>query len=128
MIETIQDLVQDYHAWLKGNTELSQLENGCVIITTPFLDRHNDHVEVFVKRNGSGFLLTDGGETLTDLAMTGCELDSPERQSLLQMTLNGFGVRVDGDELQVQATSEQFPRRTHNLVQAILALGKLPYE
>ena len=128
MIETIQKLVQDHHAWLKDNTELSQLDNGCVVITTRYLDRHRDHVQVFVKRSGSGYLLTDGGETLTDLAMTGCELDSPERQSLLRMTLNGFGVQVDGNELQVLTSDEDFPERKLDLVQAILALGKLPYE
>ena len=128
MTETIQKLVQDHHAWLKGKTKLRQLDNGWVEITTPYLDRHCDYVQIYVKQNGSGFLLTDGGDTLMDLAMTGCELDCPKRQSLLQLTLNGLGVQVDGNELQVQATSAQFPERKLDLVLAILALGKLPYE
>ena len=128
MTETIKNLVKDHHAWLKGKTKLRQLDNGWVEVTTPYLDRHCDYVQIYVKQNGSGFLLTDGGDTLMDLAMTGCKLDSPKRQSLLQITLNGLRVKVDGNELQVQATSEEFPERKLDLVQAILALGKLPYE
>jgi Domain of unknown function DUF1829/Domain of unknown function DUF1828 len=43
------------------------------------------------------------------------------------MTLNGFGVRLNADALEVHATAENFPLRKHNLIQAILAVNDLFY-
>jgi Domain of unknown function DUF1829/Domain of unknown function DUF1828 len=43
------------------------------------------------------------------------------------MTLNGFGVRMNKDALEVHASPENFPARKHNLIQAILAVNDLFY-
>ena len=43
------------------------------------------------------------------------------------MTLNGFGVQMKGDALEVHATSESFPARKHSLIQAMLAVNDLFY-
>lgn len=43
------------------------------------------------------------------------------------MTLNGFGVRLNNEAIEVQATPENFPLRKHNLVQAMLAVNDLFY-
>ena len=43
------------------------------------------------------------------------------------MTLNGFGVKLNADALEVHATTESFPLRKHNLIQAILAVNDLFY-
>lgn len=59
--------------------------------------------------------------------MSGCKLDSPKRQALLTMTLNGFGVRQAGGRLEVDAGPDNFALRKHNLVQAMLAVTDLFY-
>ena len=43
------------------------------------------------------------------------------------MTLNGFGIRLNNDALEVHATPQNFPVRKHNLIQAMLALNDLFY-
>ena len=43
------------------------------------------------------------------------------------MTLNGFGVKLNGEALEVHATAENFALRKHNLVQAMLAVNDLFY-
>ena len=98
-----------------------------VEITTPYLDRHNDYTQIYVRRENGAFLLTDGGETIQDLRASGCDLETSKRRDLLTSTLNGFGVRRDGDALLVKATPQDFPLRKHNLVQAILAVNDLFY-
>jgi hypothetical protein len=98
-----------------------------VEVTTPYLDRHNDYVQIYVRRQDDGFLLTDGGETIDDLQMSGCNLESKRRQDLLQMTLNGFGVNRQRNALSVRASMQNFAMRKHNLVQAILAVNDLFY-
>ncbi len=43
------------------------------------------------------------------------------------MTLNGFGVKLAREAMEVHATSETFPLRKHNLIQAMLAVNDLFY-
>lgn len=126
MIESIEHLLNDYHVWLKDKTHLRQIDEA-VEITTPYLDRHNDYVQVYAKPNGSGFILTDDGYTMDDLEQTGCNLDSPKRKNLLRITLNGFGVEVEGRALQVRASGDNFALKKHNLVQAILSVNDMFY-
>ena len=123
---SIEDLVARYHAWLRDRTALKQVRHWTEI-TTPFLDRHNDCIQVYVRREESGFLLTDDAHTLNDLEMSGCSLESPKRREMLRTTLNGFGVRLVESALEVHATAENFALRKHNLVQAILAVNDLFY-
>lgn len=124
MINEVQTLLDQYWAWLRDKTTLRQVEDW-IEITTPYLDRHNDRLQIYAKRRDGGFLLTDDGYVLTDLEQSGCKLDSPKRQALLKVTLNAFGVRVNGQALEVHASSDNFALRKHNLVQAMLALNDL---
>lgn len=126
MIEDIQNLLDTYHRWLKDKTALRQIDQW-VEITTPYLDRHNDYVQIYAKRANGGFLLTDDGHTINDLEQSGCKLESPKRQDLLRMTLNGFGVQMEGRALQVHASADNFSPRKHNLLQAMLAVNDMFY-
>ncbi len=127
MINDVQELLDRYWAWLKDKTLLRDVGSDWVEITTPHLDRHNDYLQIYAKREGDSIILTDDGYTIEDLMQTGCKLDSRKRQSLLKMTLAGFGVKEDQGRLQVRATPENFPLRKHSLVQAMLAVNDLFY-
>ncbi|MBI4667922.1 MAG: DUF1829 domain-containing protein [Elusimicrobia bacterium] len=126
MINEIQGLLDRYLNWLKDKTVLKQLKDW-VEITTPYLDRHNDYLQIYVRRDGNGFILTDDGYTVGDLRQSGCELESKKRKELLTLTLNGFGIKLEGDALAIYASSENFALRKHNLVQAMLAVNDLFY-
>ena len=126
MIDDVRELMDQYLGWLKEKTILRQV-NEFVEVTTPYLDRHNDYVQFYIKPNKAGFLLTDDGYTIGDLRRSGCKLDTPKRQDLLKMTLNGFGVQQEDDALVVHATPDNFNLRKHNLVQAMLAVNDLFY-
>ena len=124
MIQDIQKLIDTYYAWLKDKTILRQV-NQWVEITTPFLDNHNDYIQIYAKKVNGEFILTDDGYTISDLESSSCKLDTPKRQDLLKMTLNGFGVQMEGKALQVHASSDNFALRKHNLVQAMLAVNDM---
>ena len=126
MIDDVQTFLDQYWAWLRDKTTVRQIEDW-VEITTPYLDRHNDYMQIYLKGNNDGFTLTDGGYTLDDLEQSGCKIDSPKRQALLKMTLNGFGVEVKDRALNVSATQGNFGPRKHDLVQAMLAVNDLFY-
>jgi hypothetical protein len=127
MIQDIQKPIDDYLAWLKDKTQLREVGGDWVEITTPHLDRHNDYLQLYVRRQGNTLILTDDGHMIDDLAQSGCNLGSPMRQSLLRMTLAGFGVQEHEGRLEVHATPENFPLRKHSLVQAMLAVNDLFY-
>ena len=124
----IEGLLAKYNHWLQDKTTLQQIDSDWVEITTPHLDRHNDCLQIYVRKQDSGYELTDDGYIISDLASSGCSLDSPKRKELLCTTLTGFGVKLDGNkQLIVHATPENFPLRKHNLMQAMLAINDLFY-
>lgn len=124
MINEISTLLDQYSKWLRDKTSLRQI-NDWIEISTPYLDRHNDALQIYAKRHNGGYLLTDDGYIIEDLQQSGCKLDTGKRQALLNMTLNGFGVRLKDGHLEIPASADNFAVRKHNLVQAMLAVNDL---
>ena len=126
-VEEIENLLRDYRAWLRDKTTLRQVNGEWVEITTPYLDRHNDALQIYVAALNGGYILTDDRYTIHDLEASGCNLHTDKRQDLLKMTLNGFGVKLRDEALEVHATAETFPLKKHSLIQAMLAVNDLFY-
>ena len=126
MIQDIQKLLDDYVVWLRDKTSLREVADW-VEITTPYLDRHNDYVQIYAKKSNGAYVLTDDGYTIDDLEQTGCKLSGSKRKALLKMTLNGFGIQLRENALEVHATRDNFALRKHNLVQAMLAVNDMFY-
>jgi len=120
------DLVGKYYDWLKAKTTWRDIGEWAEI-TTPYLDRHNDYIQIYLRQINGDFVLTDDGYTIADLIQSGCSLDSPRRKALLHTTLNGFGVKLVDGALEVSATPETFALRKHCLLQTILAVNDLFY-
>lgn len=121
----MNELIEKYFCWLKDKTVLKEIDNQWIKIITPYLDRHNDCLQIYAKKDGNGFLLTDDGYILNDLLNSGCDLKSSKRQEFLKVTINGFGVQLDGDQLIIHASSENFPLKKHSIIQAMLAVNDL---
>jgi hypothetical protein len=126
MISETNQLLENYLSWLKDTTTLRQVEEW-VEITTPYLDRHNDYLQIYIRRQNGDYLLTDDGYILGDLERSGCKLDTPKRHALLTMTLNGFGVQLANGELTIRASQDNFAQKKNNLIQAMLAINDLFY-
>lgn len=126
MISDIQRLLNGYLQWLNESISLRQIEEW-VEITTPFLDRHNDFLQIYVRKDNGGYVLTDDGYILEDLKMSGCKIDTEKRQALLSTTLKGFGVQNDRGILTIKTTEKSFPQKKHNILQAMLAVNDLFY-
>jgi hypothetical protein len=127
MLDEIRELLDSYRAWLKDGTTLRELDGPWIEITTPYLDRHNDALQIYARRENGAFVLTDDRHTIRDLEASGCNLSTEKRKDLLNLTLNGFGVKLNDDALEVRATRDTFPLRKHNLIQAMLAVNDLFY-
>ncbi|KAF5416662.1 MAG: hypothetical protein C5S48_02295 [Candidatus Methanogaster sp.] len=119
-----QDLVEAYVEWLKQKVSVKDIDGVCEI-TTPFLDRHNDHLQIYVKRSGNTLIITDDGYIIRDLELSGFSIGTEKRRRLLHSTLNGFGVRLQDEGIVVEARTEDFPQKKHNIIQAMLAVNDL---
>jgi hypothetical protein len=117
-------LVNLYATWLKEKIKPRAIGDVCEL-TTPFVDRHNDYLQIYVKATPSGLLLTDDSYTIRDLEMSGLEFNTERRKNELKAILNGFGVNLRGDSLEVEARPDNFAQRKHNLLQAMLAINDL---
>ncbi|MGI9073951.1 MAG: DUF1828 domain-containing protein [Bryobacteraceae bacterium] len=63
----IEKLLNDYRAWLKDKTTLRELNGDWIEITTPYLDRHNDALQIYARGENTGYLLSDDSYTIHDL-------------------------------------------------------------
>lgn len=120
----LNTVLDTYWTWLRDNTHVRTVGDWYEI-TTPYLDRHNDFVQLFARRDDDHFVLTDDSQTLNDLEFSGCKIDSPKRERLLRTTLNGFGVVLNGKALEAKANEKTFALKKHNLVQAMLAVNDM---
>lgn len=119
-----QGLIDSYIEWLRKGLSVESLDNACEL-TTPFLDRHNDHLQVYALRKNGHILLSDDGYILSDLRTSGLDVSTPKRKAVLETMLRGFGVRVEGKQLVVEASQKNIGQRIHSLIQAMLAVNDM---
>ncbi|MFO8009475.1 MAG: DUF1829 domain-containing protein [Dehalococcoidia bacterium] len=119
------NLIEEYVNWLRQGLSVENLDNACEL-TTPFLDRHNDHIQVYAQKNGNQILLTDDGYILSDLEATGLDINTPKRKTVIESILNGVGVRCDNrNQLFVEASPNNVGQKLHYLIQAMLAVNDM---
>lgn len=124
MNREMNTLINNYYSWLKDKTSFREV-NNYIEITTPYLDRHNDYIQIYAKKSSDKYILSDDGYTISDLTSSGCKIDTLKRKELLNIVLNGFGIKIDKDVLSVMADNTNFPSKKHNLIQAILTVNDL---
>lgn len=125
----INSLMNDYYAFLKEKTLVTASNSSdWVEISTPFIGLFNDTVDIYAKKEGSRIILSDDGNTLRDLELSGLEISrSPKRKEILDRILINYGVRIDNDELTVEATEKDFPQKKLNLISAISETADMYY-
>lgn len=124
------NFIELYIAWLKSNMKEQILETELgkySQISTPFLDRHNDHLQIYIQQQEDGsLLLTDAGYTINDLEMCGCDvMSSDKRRTVLMTILNGFGIKNRGEEIYTNANYSNFAQKKHSLLQAMLSVNDM---
>jgi hypothetical protein len=110
--------------WIGSGISVDEVGGACEL-TTPFLDRHKDHLQVYAVRRNGNIVLSDDGYILSDLRTSGLDMDTPKRKMVLDSVLNGPGIRIEHDQLVVEASPRNLGQRLHSLVQAMLAVNDM---
>ena len=119
-------LASSYASWLKNGIDAKSMSDTTSELTTPFVDRHNDHLQVYAERRAPDlFLLTDDGYIWSELKSSGVETRGSRREDVVQSLLSGHGVQLKGRELQIESSSAELGKKVHNLVQAMLSLDDM---
>lgn len=125
----INSLMNDYYAFLKEKTLVTPSNSSdWTEISTPFVGLFNDTVDIYTKKEGNKIILSDDGNTLRDLELSGLEISrSPKRKEILDRILINYGVRISNDELITEATERDFPQKILNLISAISETADMYY-
>ena len=119
----IQKLIDDYAQWLKNEISFSKI-GEYYEITTPYLDNANDYLQIYVRQVGNDILFSDDSATINGLKATGFQF-TPHRKEYFQRVLAQFGVECKGDELTAKAPIQEFARKKHLFIQAILRIDDM---
>lgn len=121
--------MNDYYTFLKEKTLVTTSNSSdWVEISTPFIGLFNDTVDIYAKKEGNKIILSDDGNTLRDLELSGLEISrSPKRKEILDRILINYGVRISNDELTTEATERDFPQKKLNLISAISETADMYY-
>ena len=119
----MKDLIKSYTDWLYSKINYRNIGDWFEI-TTPFLNNHNDYIQLYARLESDEILLSDDGITLDELAMSGMDIErSDRRKNELNHILKSYGIRKDSNnELVVKCNSKSFPETKHRFIQAILSI------
>ena len=122
----IQKMIKDYTDWLNSGFTAVQV-GEYYELTTPYLDRYNDHMQIYVKQESNGsYLLTDDGDIIMNLASSGVSISrSPKRKNMLEHIARNFGVSINGKALEIRATQSTYPQKKHMLLQAMMTVDDM---
>ena len=122
----IQKMISDYAAWLKEEIKISSF-GEYFELTTPYLDRFNDYLQIYVRQNLDGTItLTDDGYIIGNLISSGMVFKKGTiRQKSLAGTVTKYNVSLDGEDITTTATHNTFAQKKHMMVQAMLAVDDL---
>jgi len=123
-----KNFIENYLEWIRKNVFLTKLAEGKWLIETPFLDRHNDYIEIYIiSKKNENYLLTDDGYTLSDLKSAGMEISSPKRKELFSTALNGLGIKFSEKtkELYIETDLVEIGKNKHKLMQAMLIVNDM---
>lgn len=123
----INTYVDGYYDWLREKTVIQKGETtDWFLINTPFLGAFNDTIEIYAQKKLNKIILSDNGETITNLELQGLHIQgSKRRRYILDTILLNYGVKFSNDELMIEADFENFSQSKHNLLSAIIEINDL---
>lgn len=112
---------------LRGKFSIHPLDGGCVIVT-PFRHFDMSYIEIYVELSSKGYYLSDGGETLNMLFVSGITIeDKPDLMEQAERIAIKHGVQFQDSAISAYATTEQVGYILDRLIHAIQSIGFFVY-
>ncbi len=119
----------EYIEWLNRSIEQYQISDNIYRITFPYLNRNNDCTEIFIKIDGDKYIITDDGETISELELSNFNLfSSQRRKDIFNQILLSHGVKKsESNELFIECSKDELPQKKHMLSQCMIKVSDLFY-
>ncbi len=114
--------------WIKNNSSIHKFpeKKEVLELTTPFLDRHNDYIQLYIISKNNNLIITDDGFTYADLVMSGIAVNNIKTKQILEKISQNYNVVIGQDkELYINTTSNTLIESKHKLIQAIVLINNL---
>jgi hypothetical protein len=115
-------IVDQYFRWFQDELSVQLMAEGCEL-TTPFLDRHRDQLQIYIAKQNGQVIFSDEGYTASELRSSGVEIESGAGREMVERLIKSFGVHLRNRELVAEAQFDAAGERMHSLVQAMLLLN-----
>lgn len=119
--------VSEYYNWLREKTFIQRGDStDWFLINTPFIGAFNDTIEIYARKEKNHLILSDNGETMSNLELQGLHIQgSKRRRNLLDSILLNYGVRSENNELLIESDFDNFSQSKHNFLSAIIEINDL---
>ena len=118
-------LKEQYVKWLDDEISVKKIEEY-LQITSPFLDRFNDYLQVYAKIDKNNeILLTDDSYIINNLQDSGIDITSPKRKQLLDSFLRKYRINLEDKSLSIKSSIEEFPQKILFLMQALINIDDM---
>ena len=121
--------LSSYTNWLHQQYLITHLpDSNSDEISIPFLNHLNDNIRLYTSTLANDKIqLDDDGETLTNLELSGINLNAPLPRKIIQRTCQTFSITQREDVLQAISNTTNFPVIMHQLISAILRIDDITF-
>lgn len=125
LLDEANRVLDEYASWVRESMRAVQEDNS-VRIVGPMLDRDNDNMSVLMAKSEDGsYVLTDLGEIVSGLELSGCNVRAGVRGEKLRQIVNGYGVSLDEDEIFVRCSRSELVPKMNMIFQAMASVDDL---
>lgn len=118
-------LKEKYINWIEEEISVNKI-GEYLEITSPFLDRYNDYLQVYAKlEKDDEIILTDDAYIIENLQMSGIDINSSKRKQVLESFLKKYNVKLEENALVTKSGIEDFPQKILFLMQAMLNIDDM---
>ena len=122
----VESLINCYADWIKN--EFSVVKYGKYYeLTTPFLDRFNDCLQVYIRQiSDDKIIISDDSYILNNLIHAGFKLKpNSKRKYEIDRIIKVFSLELNGNAIVGTTTISNFPFKLHQFIQAMLAIDDM---
>ncbi|GER75151.1 DUF1828 domain-containing protein [Weizmannia acidilactici] len=75
----IDELLRTYNEWNQKKIAFENFDSF-IAITTPFVDMHNDYIQLFLSKEKNQYIISDDGYTINELSILGVDIKSSKKK------------------------------------------------
>ncbi|MCZ9310656.1 DUF1828 domain-containing protein [Weissella koreensis] len=121
-------LKNNYYKWLQQDLIFSDLENGFISISTPFVDSNFDNINLYVEViNQNQIKVTDLGYTIFNLESAGIILNgrTKTKNMIIDDTISKLGINLTDGVLSITTTLDHFAQSKNRLLQGVMRINDI---